>query len=155
MKKTVCLYYSRTNTTKDAIKRLGELLGADVYEYTDGKARAGKLGYVGACFASFKKYIDVKIKGEPDLSQYDRVIIGMPIWVEGPSIIGKSLLRKYGAELPDEVWYVVTQMGKSDYTKKIYALDEYIGRPAMGHLSLRTKDNDYIKEIEEFGEKLR
>jgi hypothetical protein len=46
-------------------------------------------------------------------------------------------------------------MGTSDYTKKIYALDEYIGRPSNGHISLRTKDNDYLKEIEAFAETLK
>ena len=50
---------------------------------------------------------------------------------------------------------MVTQMGTSDYTKKIYALDEFIGRPAAGHLSLRTKDNDYLAEIEKFAEELK
>ena len=155
MKKTLCLYYSRTNTTREAMERLAELVDADLYEYTDGKNRSGKLGYIGCCLASFRKYIDVRITGEPDMSLYDRVIIGMPIWAEGPSIMGRSLLKKYGSKLPGAVWYVVTQMGTSDYTKKIYALDEYIGHPAEGHLSLRTKDNDYLGEIAEFAEKLR
>ena len=153
--KTLCIYYSRTDTTRKAMTRLSEILGADIFEYTDGKSHSGVLGYIGCCFLSFKKFVDVKIIGEPDFSQYDRVIIGMPIWVEGPSIMGKSFLKKYGPVLPKDVWYVVTQMGGADYTKKIYALDEYIGRPSGGHLSLRTKGNDYIKEIEEFAEKLK
>lgn len=155
MKKTLCLYYSRTDSTKAAMVRIADILEADIAEYTDGKNRSGALGYLGCCFASLKKFIDVSIKGDPDLKQYDRAVIGMPVWAEGPCIIGKSFLKKYGADLPKEVWYVVTQMGTSDYTKKIYALDDFIGRPAEGHLSLRTKDNDYMAEAEAFAERLK
>ena len=155
MKKTLCLYYSRTGTTKEAMTRLADILGCSLRSYTDGRKRTGALGYVGCCFASLKKFIDVNIDGEPDLEKYDRVIIGMPIWVEGPCIMGKSLLMKFGKQFNKEVYYVVTQMGTSDYTKKIYALDEYIGRPSNGHISLRTKDNDYLKEIEAFAETLK
>ena len=53
--KTLCLYYTRTNTTKAAMEHLAKLLDADIAEYTDGKDRSGALGYVGACFASMKK----------------------------------------------------------------------------------------------------
>ena len=35
--KTLCLYYTRTNTTKEAMEHLAKLLGADIAEYTDGK----------------------------------------------------------------------------------------------------------------------
>lgn len=39
--KTLCLYYTRTNSTKKAMERLAELTGADLAEYTDGKDRSG------------------------------------------------------------------------------------------------------------------
>ena len=35
--KTLCLYYTRTNTTKTAMEHLAKLLDADLAEYTDGK----------------------------------------------------------------------------------------------------------------------
>ena len=35
--KTLCLYYTRTNTTKAAMEHLARLLDADLAEYTDGK----------------------------------------------------------------------------------------------------------------------
>ena len=75
MKKTLCLYYTRTNTTKAVMEQLAEILGADIAEYTDGKDRSGFLGYVGACFASVRNTISgVSVKGEVDLASYDRVL---------------------------------------------------------------------------------
>ena len=66
--KTLCLYYTRTNTTKAAMEHLARLLDADLAEYTDGKDRSGALGYVGACFVSLKKtFPEVSIQGNVSL----------------------------------------------------------------------------------------
>ena len=93
--KTLCLYYTRTNMTKAAMEHLAKLLDADIAEYTDGKDRSGALGYVGACFASMKKtFPEIQIPKDIQLDSYDRVLIGMPIWVEGPCVMGKALLSQ-------------------------------------------------------------
>ena len=154
--KTLCLYYTRTNKTKEVMENIAKIIGADVAEYTDGKNRSGFLGYVGACFATVNRSLSkVSIKGEIDLKDYDRLIIGMPVWVEGPCAIGRALIKKYGSVMPSEVYYVVTHMGdKRDYTAKIKAMDKLLGRPSAGHVSVRTKENDYIKESTAFAETL-
>ena len=154
--RTLCLYYTRTNTTKEIMENIAGIIGADVAEYTDGKDRSGFLGYVGACFATVNNTISkVSIKGEIHLKEYDRVIIGMPVWVEGPCAIGRALIKKYSGVMPSEVYYVVTHMGKKhDYTAKIKAMDKLLGRPSAGQVSIRTKENDYIRESKTFAQTL-
>ncbi len=154
--KTLCLYYTRTNTTKEIMENTAKIIGADVAEYTDGKDRSGFLGYVGACFATVKNTISkVSIKGDINLKKYDRLIIGMPVWVEDPCAIGRALIKKYGSVMPSEVYYVVTHMGdKRDYAEKIKAMDKLLGRTSAGQVSIRTKKNDYIKESSAFAETL-
>ena len=57
--------------------------------------------------------------------------------------------------MPSEVYYVVTHMsGKNDYMLKIKAMDKLLGRPSAGQISIRTKENDYVKDITAFAEKL-
>ena len=153
--KTLCLYYTRTNLTKEAMEHLGKLLDADVARYSDGKDRSGALGYVGACFAALKKNMKITVEGDICLSDYDRVIVGMPIWVEGPCAVGKALIRQYADSLPRDVYYVVTQMGPSDYSSRIKKLDDLLGRPAAGQVSLKTKDNEFLKDAEEFAKTLK
>ena len=150
------MYYTRTNTTKEIMENIAKIIGADVAEYTDGKDRSGFLGYVGACFATVNNAISkVSIKGEINLKEYDRVIIGMPVWVEGPCAIGRALIKKHSSVMPSEVYYVVTHMGdRHDYTAKIKAMDKLLGRPSAGQVSIRTKENDYIKESNAFAETL-
>lgn len=154
--RTLCLYYTRTNTTKEVMENIAKIIGADVAEYTDGKDRSGFLGYVGACFATVNNTISkVSIKGKINLKEYDRVIIGMPVWVEGPCAIGRALIKKLSSDMPSEVYYVVTHMGdKHDYTAKIKAMDILLGRPSAGQVAIRTKENDYIKESTAFAETL-
>ena len=154
--KTLCLYYTRTNTTKEIMENIAKIIGADAAAYTDGKDRSGFSGYVGACFATVKNTISkVSIRGEIDLKEYDRLIIGMPVWVEAPCAIGRALIKKYSGDMPSEVYYVVTHMGdKQDYTAKIKAMDKLLGRPSAGQVSIRTKENDYIRESGAFAETL-
>ena len=154
--KTLCLYYTRTNMTKEAMEHLAKLLDADIACYSDGKDRSGALGYVGACFASMKKtFPKVTIEGNISLGDYDRVLIGMPIWVEGPCVVGKALLDQYKDRLPKDVYYVVTQMGPSDYSARIKKLDDLLGRSSAGQISLKTKEHDFLKDVEAFAETLK
>ena len=145
--RTLCLYYSRTDNTKKVMETIAKSIGADIAEYTDGKDRRGFWGYVGACFATVNNSLPkVYIKGDIKLKEYDRVIIGMPVWVEGPCAIGRALIKKYRNEMPSEVYFVCTHMGTNDYMAKIKAMDSLLGRPSSGQFSVRTKENDYVKE---------
>ena len=154
--KTLCLYYTRTNTTRVAMEHLAKMLDADLAEYTDGKNRNGILGYISACFASKKKVASkISIKGDIKLDGYDRVIIGMPVWVEGPCAIGCGFIEKYRTKLPKDVYYAVTHMSKNEYAEKIKAMDEILGRPSAGQISLCTKEHDYVKDIEAFAEQMK
>ena len=154
--RTLCLYYTRTNTTKEIMENIAKIIGADVAEYTDGKDRSGFLGYVGACFATVNNTVSkISIKGGINVKDYDRVIIGMPVWADGPCAIGRALIKKYSSLMPSEVYYVVTHMGdKNDYMAKIKAMDKLLGRPSAGQVSIRTKENDYIRESTAFAETL-
>lgn len=78
----------------------------------------------------------------------------MPVWVEGPCAIGRAFIKKYRDKLPKDVYYVVTQMGGSDYMSKIKAMDKLLGRQSSGQFSVRTKDNDYLKESTDFAKTL-
>ncbi len=155
--KTLCLYYTRTNTTKAVMENIAGILGADLAEYTDGRDRSGFFGYVGACFATVDRTISrVSVKGDVDLTSYDRVLIGMPVWVEGPCVIGRAFIKKYRDSLPQQVYYVVTHMGgRQDYMEKIKTMDVLLGRPSTGQISIRTKENDYIRESEDFAASLK
>ena len=150
--KTICLYYSRTNTTRVIMKRIAMLLGADLFEYTDGKDRSGFKGYIASCLDSFKRDLpEVHIVGdEPEWEKYDMVIVGMPIWAESPCSVGKAFLQQYSGKFHGDLYLVVTHMANSDYDKAIRKAYEYSVVEPKAHLSLQTKNHDPEKEIQAF-----
>lgn len=153
--KTLCLYYTRTNTTKEVMENIAQITGADLAEYTDGKDRSGFLGYIGACFVTVNRILPkLTVRGDIDLKAYDRVIIGMPVWAEGPCAPGRAFIKKYREYLPSNVYYVVTHMGNKDYMKKIKEMDSLLGKPSSGQFSVKTKDNDYVKESADYAKTL-
>ena len=78
----------------------------------------------------------------------------MPVWVEGSCAIGRAFIKKHRGELPKDVYYVVTRMSDNDYMKKIKAMDSLLGRPSSGQFSVKTKDNDYLKESADYAKAL-
>ena len=149
--KALCLYYSRTNTTRVVAKRIAMLLDADLFEYTDGKDRSGFKGYIKSCIDSFKELPEVHIiEREPVWKEYDRVIVAMPTWAESPCIVGKAFLQQYSSRFHGDLYLVVTHMAKTDYDKAIRKTYEYSVVTPKGHLSLQTKNHDPEKEIRSF-----
>ena len=154
--KTVCFYYSRTNTTRVIMKRIVMLLEADLFEYTDGKDRSGLKGYIISCIDSFKESPAVHIVGdEPRWEDYDRVIVAMPTWSESPCIIGKAFLQQYSDKFHGDLYLVVTHMAKNDYDKAIHKVYECSAVPPKAHLSLQTKRHDPDMEIKAFIRSIR
>ena len=70
-------------------------------------------------------------------------------------VVGKALIDQYKNSLPQDVYYVVTQMGPSDYSAKIKKLDDLLGRPSAGQISLKTKEHDFLKDAEDFAKTLK
>ena len=154
--KTLCLYYSRTNTTRVIARRIAMLLDADLFEYTDGKDRSGLKGYLASCIDAYREPPEVHIVGdEPRWDDYNKVIVAMPVWCETPSVVGKGLLQQYSSRLRGDLYLVVTHMANTDYNKAIRKVYGSSAMPPKAHLSLQTKNHDPDAEIKCFVRSLR
>ena len=77
--KTLVSFYSRTGNTKKAGEEIAKNLNADIDEIVDKKIRSGFLGFFSALKdVMFKKSTVITTK--KDLSEYDLVIVGTPVW---------------------------------------------------------------------------
>ena len=149
--KTVCLYYSRTGKTRSIMERMAVMLGADLFEYTDGKDRSGVKGYLASCVDCFRPLPQVCIVGgEPEWEKYDRVIVAMPVWSEMPCVIGKAFLKQYSGKFNGDLHLVVSHMAKNDYDRSIRRIYKFSSVEAKSHLSLQTKNHDCGHEIRQF-----
>lgn len=79
------VYYSRTNNTKEVAELIAEENNAELLEIKDEKSRSGPIGFLVGCVDSFrgkKTGIDYE---KNDLSHYDTIYIGTPVWASKPT----------------------------------------------------------------------
>ena len=79
---TLVIYFSQKGKTKEAARRIAQLSGADLAEIKTHKSY--RMSYRKTVFTSLKEILlnerpelDMEI---PDISAYDRILIGSPIW---------------------------------------------------------------------------
>ena len=78
--KTLIVYYSRTGTTKKAAEILAEELKAEIEEIEDTACRRGIIGYLISGRDAVRKKLTVLKPAKYDVSDFDLVVIGTPIW---------------------------------------------------------------------------
>ena len=99
--KTLVVYFSQTGKTKAAAERIAQLSGADLVEIKT--YRSYQMSYRKTVFTSLKEILlkerpelDMEI---PDISAYDRILIGSPIWCGTvPNAVFSSWISKSEAE---------------------------------------------------------
>lgn len=152
MKRILCLYYSRTGMTRAAMEKIAEQLDGELVELKDGKKRGGALGFVVSGLDAMKKTPEqlLPFQTEQPLGAYDHVILGTPVWAGRCSSITRSFLIAHGAELPENVSYVITHMGDSAYENVFAQMDTYLAAPHRLGLSLQPKAENYHQKLYDF-----
>ena len=154
--KTLILYYSRTGTTKKVAEKLASILGADIESVVDNVNRSGIRGYMISGRDAIKKTL---IKINPishNISDYDLVIIGTPVWAWTMSNPIRTLITEQKDNLK-QVAFFCTQGGEGDQgaISNMIKLSE---KEPLASLSLLTKKvvKDQIEEeVNDFVNKLK
>jgi len=150
------VYYSRTQTTKNAAMALATKLGADIEEIKEVGGRKGIIGYLrSGKEAVMKVQADIhNPKTRP--RDYDLVILGTPVWVGTMASPVRSYVDKFKAELP-EVAFITTQ-GSSQTQRVFKDMQELVGKGPVATLKLTTKEvvqEGYEPKLDKFVEKLK
>lgn len=123
----VVLYFSATGTTKKIAKKISEQMNSDIVEIVPKEKYESKdLDYNNDCRAN-KEQNDSKarpeIKNKIDISKYDTVYLGYPIWWgTNPKII-LTLLDSY--DFTGKTIIPFCTSGSSDITNSVRELREY------------------------------
>ncbi|MBO6110535.1 MAG: flavodoxin [Methanobrevibacter sp.] len=151
--KTLIVYYSRTNVTKDIANRLQKELDCDIEEITDGGKYDGRLGYMkGGMNASMGRTSDIDpISKNP--SDYDLVIIGTPVWASNMATPVYTYLIKYNDQIKKMASFCTCISG--GYEKALEKIAEVSGKTQVSTMFLNAKDvknptekiNTFIKNI--------
>lgn len=103
--KTLVVYYSKAGHTKAIAERIAQEMGADIEEIHEVSRR----GNVRSAFdAIFKRMPAIRAMSH-SLSDFDLVIIGTPVWAQGPAPAIQVLLSS--ANLQGKVVALFCTMG--------------------------------------------
>ena len=149
--KTLIAYYSRTNITKKVATDIAEKLDCDIEQIKPKVNYGSKIGYArGIKDAMSEKIVDLETL-EYDPSDYDEVILGVPVWASKAANPLISYIDKNRGKFKNIRIFVTA--GSTGFESTIKQIEEYTGLKAARTLQLRSVDvkNDaYESKIKEF-----
>ena len=151
MSDILCIYYSRTGHTKQAMEEVAQALGAETVELRDGVNRSGWQGWLRSGLDAMRKTTRPLRKFETSrpLEDYRLVIVGTPVWAGRCSSVTRGFLKKYGKDL-QRVAFVVTRSSEGRFEEIYRQMDGYLPRPHRCAVSLRAGSVGYCFWQEEF-----
>ena len=151
MSDVLCIYYSRTGSTRAAMEEIARELGAELVELRDGVNRSGARGWLRCGMDAMRRTCPQAEKPETKrpLSDYRLVIIGSPVWAGRCSSVARSFLKQYGKELQNAAYVLLR--GSEDKNEEVYdQMDLYVPRGHRAAVSLRSGSVGYAFWQEEF-----
>ncbi|MDR3484793.1 MAG: hypothetical protein P4M05_07770 [Bradyrhizobium sp.] len=109
--RTLVVFYSRSGTTRRIAQTLAGALKCDLEEITEPRPRSGFLGYVRSLLEAGRKLPAIIAPTKHDVSSYDLVVIGTPVWGWSVSSPVRAYLMATASQLP-EVAFLCTLGGR-------------------------------------------
>ena len=156
MSDVLCIYYSRTGSTRAAMEEIVRELGAELVELRDGVNRSGARGWLRCGMDAMRRTCPQAEKPETKrpLSDYRLVIIGSPVWAGRCSSVARSFLKQYGKELQNAAYVLLR--GSEDKNEEVYdQMDLYTPCGHRAAVSLRSGSVGYAFWQEEFLRQVR
>ena len=153
--KYLIIYYSRTGNTKKVASYIAQRMGCDIEEIVDMKVRRGLIGYlIGGKDAATKKLTEIK-ELQKDLSAYDAVIIGTPVWAFTMTPAIRTYLHN-NKEKFRNVAFFCTEIGTGG--KKTFThMEAVCGKKPKSVLEITEKEvkkDTYMQKVQEFIERI-
>ncbi|MCI8910320.1 MAG: hypothetical protein HFG09_06535 [Oscillibacter sp.] len=156
MSDILCVYYSRTGHTKQAMEEIAQALDAELAEISDGMDRSGALGVLRSGLDAMRRTTRPIKSFQPrrPLESYRLVIVGSPIWAGRCSSVVRGFLKQYGKMISNAA-YVVTR-GSEDRNEDVFdQMDLYTPCGHQAAVSLRKGSVGYAFWEEEFLRQVR
>ena len=144
MKDVLCIYYSRTGKTKQAMAEIAEALDAELVEITDGQDRSGFSGFMRSGMEAMRRSTRPlkPFDTERNLENYRLVVLGTPVWAGRCSSVIRALLKRRGLEMK-HVAYLLTRDSDKRYEEIYDQMDQYVAAPRIAGGSVRVGDVGY------------
>jgi flavodoxin len=136
--KTLVVYYSRSGISKMVATTISNALKCDTEEIIDTKNRSGFMGWLMAGRDATLQRI-TRIKDiEKDLSTYDTVIIGGPVWASNICPAVRTFLLQYMDQVKNVAFFSTT--GGSNGERSFKTMGSIIQKTPLAKLSIKWAD---------------
>ena len=150
--KTLIVYYSYSGTTKRVAEHLQQLTNGTLYEITLEEPYSGDSNQVSD--RVFEERGDGKmpeLSGElPNISEYDQILIGTPVWNDSMSNPIASYLEQtdFDGKTVAPFWTYITNQGstKKDFTKQSQNAEMAEGLPVRSANGISDEKLDQMLE---------
>lgn len=158
MSDVLCIYYSRTGKTKQAMEEIAQQVGGELVRLRDGVQRSGARGFLRCGMDAMRRQCAPLKRYETDkpLSEYRLVIVGTPIWAGRCSAPVRCFLKEQGLHL-SRVAYVVTRSGETKFQEVYRQMDGYTAAPHALAVSLRCNtvghhfwQEQFIRDVQKY-----
>lgn len=149
--KTLLVYYSRTGITKRIAEEIAQSLNCDVEEIVDTEKRSGIIGYIKSGYETARNKLPEIESPKHDLSQYELLIVGTPIWAGKMSVPVKAYLKHNKDKIPKLACFCTC--GSSGIDGTLQGMEEYVNVSSLASFGLKSseiKDGSYTSIIEKF-----
>ena len=145
MPEVLCLFYSRTGHTRQAMGEIAAALDAELVEITDGVDRGGLRGFLRSGREAMRRSTHPleKFHTRRNLEDYRLVILGGPVWAGRCASPVRGLLKRRGLEL-SRVAYVLTRSSDRRYEEVYDQMDRYTAQKRILQVSLRPGSVGYV-----------
>jgi flavodoxin len=100
--KILVVYYSRSGTTRRIAELLASELGADIEPIREESAHAARAGARGYVRSLLDALCHRRVPVAPplhDVSAYDAVVVGAPVWASSAAAPAVAWLKAHGAQI--------------------------------------------------------
>lgn len=147
----IVVFYSRTGTNRMLAQEIAEELEAGLHEIVDLKRRMGPIGWLRSGYDAFRGRL-TQIEFEVDLTGYDPVVIGTPVWSGRMTPAVRTLLGQQSLRGKRVAFFSVSGFGKPESAfKAMKALTN--GSEFLGTLSLSVnefKSTEHHERVKSF-----
>jgi flavodoxin len=132
------VYYSRTGNTRKVGQEIAKELSCDVEEIVDTVNRSGPIGWINSGRQATTKELTKLQPWKKDLSGYDMVIIGTPVWAGTMSTPVRTFIVENKDKLKNVAFFVT--MGSSGDGPTLKSMEELAMKNPRATLSVTVSD---------------
>lgn len=105
MKRCLVVYFSWTGNTARVAKAIASRLSADIEEVVEVRPRTGSFAYLRSAMDAVFNRTPPLQSGIHDISEYDLVVIGCPVWAQKMAAPMRTWLTRHAGRIPHAAFF--------------------------------------------------